>query len=184
MADHEGLAPLPDHEGRPRGLAWSWRPEPSELGDLMDNHRAVLLAELAPARAEPVDQLLAGCGHRDRNGVGDEPVVVSQERYPAEPCYQVLLAVAVDSGLEARTQPVWCLDLGLVAGRHLGHRGLVLGCQGLEHRRLGVPAQRVEPPGVTGERVVADYAPVFGSVDPDDVVVVQVLEPGPVPRLA
>ena len=41
-----------------------------------------------------------------------------------------------------------------------------------------------QPPDVLGEQVVVHDAPVFGSVDPDDVVVVQVLEPGPVPRLA
>ena len=39
-----GLAPLPGHEGRPRGLAWSWRAEPGELGDLVDGHRAALPA--------------------------------------------------------------------------------------------------------------------------------------------
>ena len=44
--------------------------------------------------------------------------------------------------------------------------------------------RRAEPPDVLGEQVVVDDAPVFGSVDPDDVVVVQVLEPGPVPGLA
>ncbi len=85
LADHEGLAPFPGREGCPRGLAWSWCPEPGELGDLVDGHGSALPAQLAPARAEPVDQLLAGCGHRDRNGVSDEPVLVSQERYPAEP---------------------------------------------------------------------------------------------------
>ena len=46
------------------------------------------------------------------------------------------------------------------------------------HRR------RAQPPDVLGEQVVVDDAAVFGSVDPDDVVVVQVLEPGPVPRFA
>ena len=48
----------------------------------------------------------------------------------------------------------------------------------------GVPAQGVQPPDVLGEQVVVDDAPVLGSVDPHDVVVVQVLEPGPVPRFA
>jgi len=35
-------------------------------------------------------------------------------------------------------QPVRRLDLGLMPGRDLAHRGLVLCRQGLEHRRLGV----------------------------------------------
>jgi hypothetical protein len=60
----------------------------------------------------------------------------------------------------------------------------VLGGQGLQHRRLGVPSESAEPPGILGEQVVIHHAPVFGSVDPDDVVVVEVLEPGPVPRFA
>jgi hypothetical protein len=41
-----------------------------------------------------------------------------------------------------------------------------------------------EPPGVLGGQVVVDDAPVFGSVDRDDVVVVHVLEFRPVPRFA
>jgi hypothetical protein len=94
LANDEGLAPFPGHEGRPRGLAWSRCSEPGEFGDLVDSHRGALLAQLAPAGAEPVDQLLAGCGCQDRNGIDDEPVLVSPQWYPAEPCYQVLLAVA------------------------------------------------------------------------------------------
>ena len=159
-------------------------PNRASLATWWTGHRAVPLAQLAPAHAEPVDQLLARCGHRDRNGVDDEPVLVSQERYPAEPCYQAPSCRRGDPGFEARSQPVWCLDLGLVTGRHLGHRGLVLCRQGLEHRRLGVPSQRVQPPGVTGEKVVADYAPVFRAVDPDDVVIAQVDQRGPKPGLA
>ena len=71
---------------------------------------------------------------------------------------------AADPGFEAGTQPVRCLDLGFVLGRHLGHRGLVLGTQGLQHRCLGVPAQRAEPPDIAGEQVVLDDAPVFRAV--------------------
>ena len=127
LADYEGLSPFPGHEGGPRGLVWSWFAEPGELGDLVDCHRAVLPAQLAPAGAEPMDQLLVGCEHQDRNGIGNDRVLVSRERYPAEPCYQVLLAVAMDRGLKARARPVRRLDLGLVPGRDLGHRGLVPG---------------------------------------------------------
>ena len=52
----------------------------------------------------------------------------------------------------------------------------LLGGQGLQHRRLGVPVQGMQPPDVLGEQVVVHDACVFGSVDPHDVVVVQVLE--------
>ena len=45
-------------------------------------------------------------------------------------------------------------------------------------------SQGAEPPDVPGEQVVVHYASVLGSVDPHDVVVVEVLEPGPVPRFA
>ena len=56
---------------------------------------------------------------------------------PAESCYQVRLALAVPPGLEAGPQPVTGLDLGLVAGRHLGDGGVVLGGQGLQHATSG-----------------------------------------------
>src|SRR5664279_5092044 len=62
--------------------------------------------------------------------------------------------------------------------------GLMLGCQGLQHRRQGVPAQFIEPPDVVGEPVVADDASVFGPERGDDVVVVQVLQGRPVPGFA
>src|SRR6266496_4894083 len=111
-------------------------------------------------------------------------VLLPHQQNPAEPVYQVRLAVTLDPGFEARAQPVRCLDLGLVPGRGLGHRGLVLGAQGLQHGRLGVPAQRAEPPDVAGEQVVAGDAPVLGPVDPDDVVVVQVQQGCPAPGFA
>ena len=85
-ADHEGLARrFLAMKGGPRGLAWSWCPEPGQLGDLVDSHRGVLLAELAPACAEPVDQLLAGCGHRDRQRVGADTAPAQQERVHRRP---------------------------------------------------------------------------------------------------
>ena len=87
-------------------------------------------------------------------------------------------------GLEAGPGAVAGDSFRLVAGGCLGHGGLVLGGQGLQHRCLGVPAQRAEPPDVLGEQVVVDDAPVFGPVGPDDVVVVQVLQGGPVPGFA
>jgi hypothetical protein len=51
--------------------------------------------------------------------------------------------------------------------------------------RVGaVPAQRMQPPDVAGQKVVVDHAPVFRAVDPDDVVIAQVHQRGPQPGLA
>jgi hypothetical protein len=36
VADHEGLAPFPGHEGRPRGQAWPGFAELVEFADLVD----------------------------------------------------------------------------------------------------------------------------------------------------
>jgi hypothetical protein len=121
---------------------------------------------------------------RDRGGVSDDRALVAFEDYPAKSCYQVLLARPLEAGLEAGPVPVAGDDCGLVAGCHLGDGGLMLGGQGLQHRCLGVPAQRGQAPDVAGEQVVVHDAPVFGCVDPDDVVVVQVQQPGPVPGFA
>src|SRR5215472_10258361 len=61
-ADDERLPAHLGHELRPRGLGSSWPGEVSEPADLVDFHGRVLLAPLAPARAEPGDQLPAdGC---------------------------------------------------------------------------------------------------------------------------
>jgi hypothetical protein len=99
---------------------------------------------------------------------------------------------ATRSGLSLRLRLAWKQVLGpspvvtfaLMAGGHRGDGGLVLEGQRLEHRCLGVPAQRAQPPGVLGEQGVVHDAAIVGSVDPHDVVVVQVLDPRPVPRLA
>ena len=135
-------------------------------------------------RAEPVDQLLARDGDRDRGRVADDRAPVACEGYPAESCYQVRLALAPFPSLKAGPQSVPGQDLGFVACRGLGDGGVVLGGQGFQQGRLGVPAQRAEPPDVLGEPVVVHDAPVFGSVDPHDVVVGQVLELWPVPGFA
>ena len=100
-ADDEGLAPFPGHEGRPRWLARPGRAELGELGDVVDCHRGAVIAQLAPPPAEPVDQLLSRGVDRDRGGVSDDRALVAFERYPAESCYQVLLALALEAGLEA-----------------------------------------------------------------------------------
>jgi hypothetical protein len=38
VADHEGLAPFPCHDGLPRGLVWAGGFELSESADLVDLH--------------------------------------------------------------------------------------------------------------------------------------------------
>jgi hypothetical protein len=68
LADHEGVAPLCGHGGRLRGLAGSWRPGPSEPGDLVDSRRAVSPAQLAAAPAGLVGQFLARGGQLDGTG--------------------------------------------------------------------------------------------------------------------
>src|SRR6266536_3363603 len=118
---------------------------------------------------------------RLRGGVADDRPPFLPQGYPAESCYQVLLALALAPGFEASPGAVIGGDLGHVAGGHLGDGGAVPGGQGLQHRCHGVPFQRAEVRDVLGEQVVVDDACVFGSVDPYDVVVVEVLEPGPVP---
>src|SRR5215472_6926795 len=126
-ADDEGLAPHFRHECGPRGLA---RPGPAELaerGDLMDSHRGAELAQLAPPLEEPVDQLLARVAVPGRGGVTDDRAPVLFEGDPAEPCYQICLALAVPPGFEAGPGAVAGDNLRLVAGGHLGHGGLVLG---------------------------------------------------------
>ena len=163
-ADHEGLASFGRHERRPRGLA---RPGWSQAGSLRtwctstlpgsphSSHRRVRSRWISSLRGWG-----AGWGMRS----SEDRVLVAHQGDPAEPGYQIRLAVAVDPGLEARPQPVPGLDLGLVLGGHLRHGGLVLRGEGLQHRRQGVPAQVAQAPDVGGEQVVADDAPVFGPV--------------------
>src|SRR3954471_14108463 len=103
-ADHEGLPSFGCHDRRPRRLVRSGLTEPGEFGDVVDHHGAGVLTQLAPAPHEPVDNLLARVGNPDWNAVGDDRALVPCQGYPAEPCYQVLLAVAVNPGFEARAE--------------------------------------------------------------------------------
>lgn len=179
-ADHEGLASLTCHELYPLGLV---RPRVAEIGqaaELVYVHRVRVLAELAPPAAEPTEQLLARVGDLGRGSIGEDRAGLALEWDSTEPRYQRLPVVAtVKVGFETRTQPMWCGDVGPVAGRHLRHRGLVFRCQRLQHRRLGDPPQPVEPRHVVGEQVVLDDAPVFGAVDLYDPVVVPVQQACP-----
>jgi hypothetical protein len=105
-ADDKGLAPFPGHEGRPRWLARPGRAELGESGDVVDCHRGAMIAQLAPPPAEPVGQLLARGVDRDRGGVSDDRALVAFESYPAKPCYQVLLALALEAGLGGQKSQV------------------------------------------------------------------------------
>ena len=176
LADHEGLAPFSGHEHRPLGLTWAGLGQAGEGADLVDDHPAGLLAQLAPPFQEPGDQFLTrvGCPVGDAVGEGRGPI--PNEGYPTEPCDQRLLAGALDASLEARALSMRCDDGGPVPGCRLRHAGLVLGGKRFQHRRLGGPTQSFESPDVGGKQVVLDDAPVFGPVGVDDVVVVEVLQ--------
>jgi hypothetical protein len=54
-----------------------------------------VLTELASSLAEPVDQLLARDGDRDRDRVADDRAPVACEGYPAESRNQIRLARAL-----------------------------------------------------------------------------------------
>jgi hypothetical protein len=151
-ADHDGLPSFGGHERRPRWLVRSGPTELGEFGDLVDHHGASVLTQLTPAPQEPADDLLARVRNPDWNAVGDDRALVPCKGYPAEPRYQVSLAVTVNPGFEARARPVRCFDLGSMSDRHHSDRGPVFGRQGLQHGRLRVPLQRVEPPDVNGRR--------------------------------
>ena len=99
-----------------------------------------------------LDQLLAGIGNPGGRGVADDRLPVLPQGDPAETRYQVRLALPVPPGLEAGSQPVTGLDLGPVAGRHLGDGGAVLGGQGLQQRGQGVPPQAGELRYVLGKQ--------------------------------
>ena len=122
-ADHEGLSAPPGHELRPLRLWSSWACRIGELSDLMNADRGPLLAELAAARAEPGDQLLAVAAGRARDcvAVGEDRFLLPQ-RNAAEPCRQRLPAVTFDSCLKAPSRPVRCGGGGLVLAGHRRHR--------------------------------------------------------------
>ena len=103
-ADHEGLAPLLGHESRPHRSVCTGLTETGQGPDLVHDHLGRFLAQLAPPSQEPGDQLLSRVGHRFGGAVDKDSIPLPYERYPAEPSYQWLLAVAFDPGLEA---PAW-----------------------------------------------------------------------------
>jgi hypothetical protein len=117
---------------------------------------------------------------RRMGGAGRRPF----QRDAAEPCDQWLPARPLLAGLVTGTRPVVGDDRGLVLAGHLRHRRAVLAGQGLQHRHLSRAVQPVQFMNVPGEQVVLDEPPVLRAVGADDLEVVQVQQPGPVPRLA
>src|SRR5207247_1256896 len=83
---------------------------------------SVQLAPLAPALAEPGDQLLAG-GCRDCRAVIDDRPLLPVQRYSAEPGDQRLPARPLGDGLEAVPLPVRSVRRGLVLAGHVRHPG-------------------------------------------------------------
>nr|WP_276975286.1 hypothetical protein [Ferrimicrobium acidiphilum] len=101
VADHEGLAPLPQHERHPWGLGCVLF-ETGEVADLVNKHLARLPAQLAPSSKQPADQLLPLVGDLvGRSAVDEDRPLVSHQGYPAEPRDQWLLAIAFDPGFVA-----------------------------------------------------------------------------------
>jgi len=184
-ADDKRFAPHLRHEHGPRGLAWPRLAQLLEPGDLVNctPWRLARTARRSASLAAGVDSLRGR-----RTGTGPGSVTTARrscrKAIPPNRATRSRLPLARHPCLVAVPQAVAGDDLRPVTGGHLGDRRVVLGTQGFEHGRLGVPAQFAEPPDVLGEQVVVDDARVLGSIGPDDVMVVQVLQPGPGPRLA
>ena len=156
-----------------------------ESGDLVDCHRGAVLAQLAPPLAEPVDQLLARGADRDRGGVGDDraPVLPAGVIPPNRATRSVLPSRCCLASKQVRS-PSLVMTLALWRAAILVTVDLCLAARVFSIDVSAFQRSVLQPPDVLGEQVVVHDAPVFGSVDPHDVVVVQVLEPGPVPGFA
>jgi len=106
-AEHEGLASSLGHDPGPFGLVWlPGLVEVCELADLVNLHLVRISADLAPSSAEPIDQLLAGCGGRDWRAVVEGRVLLPYERDTTERCDQWFASLAaLNSGLQALAWP-------------------------------------------------------------------------------
>jgi hypothetical protein len=113
-----GARPLrPGPNALAKWLAGSVRDDPADMiaaafdeAEACDPERAWRLGGQPPCRVARTTRTSAcragrstpcAGGHQYRDGVGDEPRPVPLQRYPAEPCHQILLAVAGDPGFEA-----------------------------------------------------------------------------------
>jgi hypothetical protein len=76
-ADHKGLPASFGHELIPCGLRLSRSFEIGEFADMVDVHRAGLLAQLAPSRLKPGDQLFSADGDRAWGAVGQDRVFLA-----------------------------------------------------------------------------------------------------------
>ena len=85
-ADHQGLAPSPCHFRRPRWLRPSRPVEVGEPAHVMHRDAVGTLADLAPVRQKPGDQLLVAddAGHQDT--IGDDGVLLPSQWNTTEPC--------------------------------------------------------------------------------------------------
>jgi hypothetical protein len=148
LADHEGLASPFRHHIRPPGLWPSRLVEVGELANMVSLYLPVVLADLAPAGEEPADQLFAAGGTGGWLAVDENRVLAPPKWWITESCDQGPAAVAVGGGLEALAWPVRRADDGVVLGRHLRHRRVVLTGQGLSYprfRRVPVTWNRPAP---------------------------------------
>jgi hypothetical protein len=87
--------------------------------DLMDVNVIGLLADLAHAPEESLDDLAVAVWGGIRSTVEEHRVLVPFEGDPAEPCDQWFSALPLGGGFKAGARPVRCLDFSLVAGCHL-----------------------------------------------------------------
>lgn len=185
-ANHKGLASAHRHEPDPcRSLTLSWSVEIRELADVVDFDALRRFADLAASSEQSVDQLVApDCG-QVRRLIVEGCCLLPVKWDAAESGDQWFLpAVAVNHDLEARSRSIYSRSFGLVFAGHLRHRGAVLACQCLQHRRLHHPAKFPEFVDVCGEEIVLDVPSVFGPILTDDGEVVVVKHLGSLRGLA
>src|SRR5262245_18240639 len=125
-----------------------------KLADLVDIHRAALLAQFTLPRLEPGDQLFAADGDRCWHTVGEDRALFTPQRNAPESCYQCGAAVPFDADLEAFAWPVRCSDGGPVTARHFRYRGVMLAGQCSEHGGFRHPSEPVKSPYITGQQVI------------------------------
>lgn len=100
-ADYEGLSAPFGHELVPYGLRLSRSLQVGERADVVDIHRAGLLAQFTPSGLEPGYQLFSADGDRARDAVGEDRVFLAPQGDPTEPCDQWLTAFALDTCFKA-----------------------------------------------------------------------------------
>ena len=179
LADYKGLASPFRHDRRPCRHTRRVRPveeffEVRELSDMVHLNVSRALADLASVRKESGDQFL-GTDRSTWLMVPQDGLLLRAEWYSSVPGNQWFPPTsAFDPRFEARAQPVWGVDFGLVFRRRLAYGRAVLAAEGLQHRRLHDPVQSIQPVDVAGQQVVLDYPTIFRPIDGDDGVVVHI----------